>query len=251
MRMAGVEPVGVLIEILNKEGDRASRQELTNIAEEHGLVMISIEQMIRYRRRSEQLVFRIGEAELPTKRGRFKLIGYGVKYEPQEPIALVMGDLSKSDSPLVRMHSSCFTGDLIDSLRCDCGDQLNVALDMISRDGCGVLVYLPQEGRGISLGEKIKAYGLQDQGMDTAQENLAQGYKVDPRDYGVGIQILKDLGLTKVRLMTNNPKKTDAFIYGGFELEAEQVPITSPVNEHTAGCSRDEASRRGGLPADE
>lgn len=252
MRIAGLEPVGVLIEILNEQGDRASRQELAQIAKSNDLVMISIEQLIRYRRRSEQLVFRTGEAELPTKRGQFKLIGYGVKYEPQEPIALVMGNLSECDAPLVRMHSSCFTGDLIHSLRCDCGDQLNMALDMISREGCGVLVYLPQEGRGIGLREKIKAYALQDNGMDTVQANVALGYKADPRDYGVGIQILKDLGLSKVRLMTNNPKKTDAFIYGGFDLEADQVPITPPANAHNLDylkTKRDKMGHR--LPVDD
>lgn len=234
MRMAGMAPVGVLIEILNDEGDRATRAQLAVMAEEFDLPMITIEQLIRYRRRSEQLVYRTGEAKLPTQRGAFNIVGYGVKYETQEPVALVMGDLSTAESPLVRMHSSCFTGDLLHSLRCDCGDQLNMALDMIASEGCGVLVYLPQEGRGIGLAEKIKAYALQDEGMDTVQANLALGYKADPRDYGVGIQILKDLGLTKVRLMTNNPKKTDAFIYGGFELEADQVPITPTVNEHNA-----------------
>jgi 3,4-dihydroxy 2-butanone 4-phosphate synthase/GTP cyclohydrolase II len=133
----------------------------------------------------------------------------------------------------VRLHSSCFTGDLLASLRCDCGDQLWMALEMISREGAGALVYLPQEGRGIGLVEKIKAYNLQDQGLDTVEANLALGYQVDTRDYGVGIQILKDLGLTKVRVLTNNPKKTDAFIYGGFDLEVvDQVPIIGPIHEH-------------------
>ena len=133
----------------------------------------------------------------------------------------------------MRLHSSCFTGDLIDSLRCDCGDQLHMALDMIGREGAGAVVYLPQEGRGIGLTEKIRAYALQDKGLDTVEANLALGHKVDSRDYGVGIQILKDLGLQKVRLLTNNPKKTDAFIYGGFDLEVvDQVPILPPVNEH-------------------
>ena len=254
IRMAGLrEPIGVLIEILNDSGDRATRQELRAIAEQHDLIMITIEQLIRYRRRSERLVERTGEAELPTKRGPFQIVGYRVHYEDQEPVALVFGDLSKSEAPLVRLHSSCFTGDLIHSLRCDCGDQLNMALDMISQEGCGALIYLPQEGRGIGLGEKIKAYALQDQGMDTVQANLALGYKADPRDYGVGIQILKDLGLTKVRLMTNNPKKTDAFIYGGFELEVlDQVPITPPMNEHNAEylkTKRDKMGHR--LPSDD
>ena len=146
-----------------------------------------------------------------------------------------MGDLSRVAAPLVRLHSSCFTGDLLDSLRCDCGDQLHMALDMISREGAGVLVYLPQEGRGIGIIEKIKAYALQDQGLDTVEANLALGFKVDSRDYGVGIQLLKDLGLSRVRLLTNNPKKTDAFIYGGFDLEVvDQVPILPPIHEHNA-----------------
>ena len=148
---------------------------------------------------------------------------------------LTLGDLTQAPVPLVRLHSSCFTGDLLRSLRCDCGDQLRMALDMIGREGVGVLVYLPQEGRGIGLVEKIKAYGLQDRGLDTVEANLALGHKVDPRDYGVGIQILKDLGLCQVRLLTNNPKKTDAFIYGGFDLEVvDQVPIMPPINEYNA-----------------
>ena len=135
----------------------------------------------------------------------------------------------------MRLHSSCFTGDLLASLRCDCGDQLRIAMEMIGRESAGVLVYLPQEGRGIGLVEKIKAYCLQDQGMDTVEANLALGHQVDSRDYGVGIQILKDLGLTKIRLLTNNPKKTDAFIYGGFDLEVvDQVPIVGPIHEHNA-----------------
>lgn len=253
MRLAGLDPVGVLIEILNESGDRATRDELAVLAKDNGLVMITIEQLILYRRRSEQLVYRTGEAELPTKRGHLKIIGYGVKYETQEPVALVMGDLSQAESALVRMHSSCFTGDLIESLRCDCGDQLNMALDMISAEGCGALVYLPQEGRGIGLGEKIKAYALQDKGMDTVQANLALGYKADPRDYGVGAQILKDLGISKLRLMTNNPKKTDAFIYGGFELEVvEEVPITPPMNEHNAEYLRTKREKMGHrLPTDQ
>ena len=245
MRLAGVSPVGVLIEILNAKGDRASRDELKALAKDHDLVMITIEQLIRYRRRSEQLVVRTAEAKLPTKHGHFQLVAYSVKYESQEPIALVMGDVASHEQPLVRMHSSCFTGDLIDSLRCDCGDQLSMALEMISKEECGVLVYLPQEGRGIGLTEKIKAYALQDQGLDTVQANLALGYKADPRDYGVGIQILKDLGLSKVRLMTNNPKKTDAFIYGGFELEADQVPIAPPANEHNVSYLKAKKEKMG------
>lgn len=232
-RMAGRAPAGVLCEILDDEGNRADRDTLFALAREHGLEIISIEELIRQRRAREKLVERIAEAELPTKYGRFRVIAYGVKFESQQPIVLVMGDPAKVAAPLVRLHSSCFTGDLLDSLRCDCGDQLHMALDMIGREGAGVLVYLPQEGRGIGLVEKIRAYALQDGGLDTVEANLALGFKADARDYGIGIQLLKDLGLSKVRLLTNNPKKTDAFIYGGFDLEVvDQVPILPPVNEH-------------------
>ena len=232
-RMAGRAPAGVLCEILDDEGNRADRDTLFTLAREHSLEIISIEQLIRQRRAREKLVERIAEAELPTTYGRFRVIAYGVRFESQQPIVLVMGDLAKVAAPLVRLHSSCFTGDLLDSLRCDCGDQLHMALDMIGREGAGVLVYLPQEGRGIGLVEKIRAYALQDGGLDTVEANLALGYKADARDYGIGIQLLKDLGLSKVRLLTNNPKKTDAFIYGGFDLEVvDQVPILPPVNEH-------------------
>lgn len=231
-RLAGASPAGVLCEILDEAGNRADRAGLFALARTHGLEIISIEQLIRHRRTREKLVDRIAEADLPTKWGRFRILAYGVKYEAQQPIVLVMGDVASLAAPLVRLHSSCFTGDLLDSLRCDCGDQLHLALDMIGREGAGVLVYLPQEGRGIGLVEKIKAYALQDQGLDTVEANLALGFKADSRDYGVGIQLLKDLGLRRVRLLTNNPKKTDAFIYGGFDLEVvDQVPILPPVHE--------------------
>jgi 3,4-dihydroxy 2-butanone 4-phosphate synthase/GTP cyclohydrolase II len=231
-RMAGLSPAGVLCEILDDTGNRADRDTLFALAAEHGLKIISIEQLIRHRRVREKLVERIAEADLPTRWGRFRIIAYGVRFEPQQPIVLVMGDVAAASAPLVRLHSSCFTGDLLDSLRCDCGDQLHLALEMIGREGCGVLVYLPQEGRGIGLVEKIRAYQLQDQGLDTVEANLALGYKADARDYGIGIQLLKDLGLRRVRLLTNNPKKTDAFIYGGFDLEViDQVPILPPVHE--------------------
>lgn len=234
-RLAGLSPAGVLCEILDAEGSRANRELLLQIAAEHGLEIITIEELIRHRRRSEKLVYREAEAKLPTAYGEFKIIAYGVKYEDQQPIALVLGDLSKLAAPLVRLHSSCFTGDLLGSLRCDCGDQLHMALEMIGNEGAGALIYLPQEGRGIGLVEKIKAYHLQDEGLDTVEANLALGYKADTRDYGIGIQLLKDLGLSKVRLLTNNPKKTDAFIYGGFDLQViDQVPIMPPINQHNA-----------------
>jgi len=234
-RLAGLKPAGVLCEILNEAGDRASRARLLELAQAYRLQIITIEDLIRYRRRSERLVFRQAEAELPTKYGTGKIIVYGVKYELQEPVVFVQGNLNSVPAPLVRLHSSCFTGDLLQSLRCDCGDQLHLALETISHEGTGVLVYLPQEGRGIGLLQKIKAYELQDQGLDTVEANQALGFKADMRDYGVGIQILKDLGLSKVRLLTNNPKKTDAFIYGGFDLEVvDQIPILPPIHEHNA-----------------
>ena len=208
---------------------------MIDLAHRFQLEIITIEQLIAYRRVREELVFRQAEAKLPTQYGTGKIICYGVKYERQGPLVFVLGDPSRVAEPLVRLHSSCFTGDLLNSLRCDCGDQLHLALDMISREGAGVLIYLPQEGRGIGLVEKIKAYDLQDQGLDTVEANLALGYKADTRDYGIGIQLLKDLGLKKIRLLTNNPKKTDAFIYSGFDLEVvDQIPIVPPIHEYNA-----------------
>ncbi len=234
-RLAGLAPAGVLCEILNDDGNRADREQLFALAEKYEMPIITIEDLIRYRRVREKLVERIATADLPTKYGKFQIIAYGVKYEAQQPIVLTMGDLTSVDAPLVRLHSSCFTGDLLDSLRCDCGDQLHMALQQISNAGVGVLVYLPQEGRGIGLVEKIKAYALQDQGLDTVDANLALGFKADPRDYGIGIQLLKDLGLRRVRLLTNNPKKTEAFVFGGFDLTVvDQVSIVPPVHEHNA-----------------
>ncbi len=232
-RMAGLLPAGVLCEVLADSGQRATPDELYDLARRHRLEIITIEQLIQHRRKSEKLVYRIAEANLPTRYGPGRIIAYGVRYEDQEPIAIVLGNPHCVAAPLVRLHSSCFTGDLIASLRCDCGDQLHMAMEMMCDAGGGVVVYLPQEGRGIGLVEKIKAYHLQDQGMDTVEANLALGHQVDSRDYGVGIQVLKDLGISRVRLLTNNPKKTDAFIYGGFDIEVvDQVPILGPVHEH-------------------
>ncbi len=233
-RMAGLQPAGVLCEILDDNGERATRDQLLQIASDKNLKIITIEDLIAYRRVSEKLVSQTASAKLPTKYGEFRIVAYRVQYEAQEPVAIVMGDPANGpQAPLVRMHSSCFTGDLLTSLRCDCGDQLNMALSMIAREGYGALVYLPQEGRGIGLAEKIKAYSLQDEGMDTVEANHALGHAADSRDYGVGIQILKDLGMSEVRLLTNNPKKTEAFNLRGFDLRVvDQVPILPPVNEH-------------------
>ncbi len=233
-KMAGLQPAGVLCEVLNESGDRANRDQLVAIAQKYQLKIITIEDLIAHRRVSEKLVSRVADSALPTRYGNFRIMVYGVQFEAQEPIALVMGDLlAPGIAPLVRMHSSCFTGDLVASLRCDCGDQLNLALQAISDEGRGALVYLPQEGRGIGLAQKIRAYALQDNGMDTVEANHALGFKADMRDYGIGLQILKDLGLTEVRLLTNNPKKTEAFNLRGFDLRVvDQVPILPPVHEH-------------------
>jgi 3,4-dihydroxy 2-butanone 4-phosphate synthase/GTP cyclohydrolase II len=229
VRMAGLTPAGVICEIT--DGIKmAGRERLHAIAREHHLPIVSIEALIKHRRLREKLVHRVAEADLPTRYGRGRIIGYRVQHEPSnEPVAIVMGELRSVDAPLVRLHSSCFTGDLLDSLRCDCGDQLHMALEMIGEEGTGALIYLPQEGRGIGLIEKIRAYNLQDNGLDTVQANTALGYRADTRDYGIGLQILKDLGLSRVRLLTNNPKKTDAFVYYGYDLKViDQVPIVAP-----------------------
>lgn len=234
-RMAGLKPAGLLCEILNDAGDRAGREDMHALAAKFDLPIITIEDLIAYRRVREKLVERAAEAALPTKHGVAKIIVYNVKYEGMEPVAIVFGDTTQAGTPLVRLHSSCFTGDVLGSLRCDCGDQLQMALAQIGADGVGAVVYLPQEGRGIGLAAKIKAYALQDEGLDTVEANLALGFKVDSRDYGVGIQILKDLGMSKIRLLTNNPKKLDAVVYGGFDLEVvDQVPLAAPVNETNA-----------------
>jgi len=213
--------------------------------------------LIRYRRRREKLVQRLTEAELPTRYGRGRIIGYGVQHEPENtPIVFAMGDLQSIEAPLVRLHSSCFTGDLLESLRCDCGDQLHLALEMIGKEGVGALVYLPQEGRGIGLIEKLKAYALQDQGMDTVEANQALGFRADLRDYGIGLQILQDLGLSKVRLLTNNPKKADAFVIQGHGLEVvDQVPIIAPEEADRTrylAAKRDKMGHRlpNGIPLD-
>lgn len=248
-RMAGLAPVGVLCEILDEDGERATRDGLMQIARQHQLPIITIEDLIAHRRLNEKLVSQAASARLPTHYGEFRIIAYEVRHESQQPLALVMGDPEHSAAPpLVRMHSSCFTGDLLHSLRCDCGDQLDMALQMIAGEGCGVLVYLPQEGRGIGLAEKIRAYALQDQGLDTVDANLALGYRADMRDYGTGIQILKDLGLTRIRLLTNNPKKAEAFNLRGFDLEVvDQVPIVPRITEHNRHYLKTKRERLGHL----
>ncbi len=234
LRMAGMRQVGVLIEICSRSGRGMARDvELQSISDEFDIPIIAIEDLIRHRRLREQLVHREIEVPLPTKNfGALQVIAYRVAYEDQEPMAMVWGDLSSQAAPLVRMHSSCFTGDVLDSLRCDCGEQLHMAMEMIHREGAGAVVYLPQEGRGIGLVAKLKAYKLQDDGCDTVEANQLLGFKADMRDYMIGLQILKDLGLSEIRLLTNNPKKRDAFEAAWDLKVVEQVPIIAPPEKH-------------------
>ncbi len=236
VRMAGLRPVGVLIEICSqRDFGMAGSAELHELAEKHAIPIVSIEELIRYRRVREQLIRREVEVQMTLKEfGTPTVIAYSVAYENQEPFAIVWGDLRAAENPpLVRMHSSCFTGDVLESLRCDCGDQLRMAIEMIYKEGVGAVVYLPQEGRGIGLLAKLKAYKLQDEGLDTVEANHRLGFKADQRDYMVGAQILKDLGLTRIRVLTNNPKKTDSAVFHGVDLEiVEQVPLIAPPVRH-------------------
>ncbi|RMH76410.1 MAG: bifunctional 3,4-dihydroxy-2-butanone-4-phosphate synthase/GTP cyclohydrolase II [Actinomyces sp.] len=232
-RLAGRTEVGVLSEIVNDDGTMKRLEDLRAFADEHGLVMISIADLIRHRRRSEKLVEHFAEARIPTRYGEFTAHAYRSVLDGVEHVAYVMGDVDGGDPPLVRVHSECLTGDILASLRCDCGSQLQMALQMIAEEGRGVLVYLRgHEGRGIGIGHKLRAYALQDEGLDTVDANTALGLPVDSREYGVGANILADLGISAMRLMTNNPAK-----YGGLEgygLEiVERVPIvTQPTAEN-------------------
>ncbi|MFP6762971.1 MAG: GTP cyclohydrolase II [Planctomycetaceae bacterium] len=230
VRMAGHQPVGVLIEMLSQKNcGMADRDELREFAESHNMPIITIEALIRHRRMGERLIHREVEVNIETgDYGEPQFIAYQVEHEEQEPLAMVWGDLSTVDAPLIRMHSSCFTGDILGSLRCDCGDQLHLAIERICEEGIGAVVYLPQEGRGIGLTAKLKAYRLQNDGYDTVEANHKLGFKSDQRDYMIGLQILKDLGLSRIRLLTNNPKKTESFEVTWDLKVVEQVPIIAP-----------------------
>lgn len=229
--LAGFKPVAVGCEILEDDGSMMRLDGLLKFSEEHGLKIITIADLIAYRRKHEKLVRRVaGPIDFPTKHGHFTLYGYEPTVENQPMVAIVKGDVATEDPVLVRMHSSCLTGDIIGSLRCDCGDQLQMALEKIEEEGKGVVLYIAQEGRGIGLLNKLKAYELQDNGMDTVESNVALGFKADLRDYGLGAQVLADLGLHKLRLMTNNPKKVSGIQGYGLEI-VEHVPlIADPVS---------------------
>jgi 3,4-dihydroxy 2-butanone 4-phosphate synthase/GTP cyclohydrolase II len=230
-RLAGCYPAGVLVEIMNADGTMARLPDLFLIAEKFGLPIVSIEDLIAYRLRHETLIERQVDVQLPTVFGDFELIAYGQLNNGQEHLALRKGTWSKDEPVLVRVHSSCMTGDIFGSCRCDCGPQLHKAMELIEADGKGVIVYMNQEGRGIGLLNKLKAYKLQEQGRDTVEANLELGFNSDERDYGVGAQILRDLGVTKMRLMTNNPKKRAGLIGYGLEI-VEVVPLQIESNEH-------------------
>lgn len=228
--MAGLNPVGVLCEIMDDDGSMARMPSLERFSEEHGLGILTIEDLIAYRNRTETLFEKILTTEMPTEYGPFQLHLYIDVPENKEHVALVKGDIDANEPTLVRVHSQCLTGDVFGSLRCDCGDQLEFAFRKIEEEGRGVLLYMPQEGRGIGLMEKLKAYALQDQGFDTVEANLQLGHKIDRRDYGIGAQILADLGVRKMRLMTNNPKKIVGLSGYGLEI-VEQIAVKIDANE--------------------
>jgi len=232
-RMAGFEPAGCIVEILNEDGTMARLPDLVKVAEKFKLRIISIEQLIKYRLEHESLIKREISVQMPTDQGDFDLVAFKQKDTDQEHVALIKGTWTEDESVLVRVHSSCLTGDVFGSCRCDCGEQLEKAMKLIEKEGRGVIVYMNQEGRGIGLLNKLKAYKLQEQGMDTVEANLQLGFGMDDRDYGVGAQILRDLGVRKMRLMSNNPRKRTGLIGYGLEI-VENVPLLVEPNPHNA-----------------
>ncbi|PCJ39156.1 MAG: bifunctional 3,4-dihydroxy-2-butanone-4-phosphate synthase/GTP cyclohydrolase II [Moraxellaceae bacterium] len=230
-RLAGFEPAGVLVEILNEDGTMARLPQLLKIAQKHNLKIISIKDLIEYRLTNETLIKREVSVKLPTEVGDFDLVAYQQTTNKMDHLALVKGSWKEDEPVLVRMHSSCMTGDIFGSCRCDCGPQLQRSMEMIEKEGKGVIVYMNQEGRGIGLINKLKAYKLQEEGRDTVQANEELGFKADQRDYGIGAQILRNLGVSKIRLMSNNPKKRTGLISYGLEI-VENVSIEIESNEH-------------------
>jgi len=230
-RLAGFEPAGVLVEILQEDGEMARLPELRKIADRWDLKLVSVKDLIAYRLAEESLITREISVQMPTEWGDFELVAYTQRSNNAQHLALVKGDISGPEPVLVRVHSSCVTGDIFGSCRCDCGPQLHRAMQQIEREGRGVVVYMNQEGRGIGLLNKLKAYKLQEQGRDTVEANLELGFGVDERDYGVGAQILRDLGIAQMRLLTNNPRKRTGLIGYGLEI-VDTVPIEIEPNEH-------------------
>lgn len=243
-RLAGLYPAGALIEIINEDGTMARLPQLMEVSKKFGIKIISIRDLIAYRLQTESLVEKGVEVNMPTQYGHFHLIPFRQKSTGQEHIALIKGELNKNEPVLVRVHSSCITGDIFGSLRCECGEQLHVAMQMIEKEGRGVVVYLNQEGRGIGLMEKMKAYKLQENGLDTVDANLHLGHDADERDYGVGAQILRQIGVTKMRLMTNNPVKRVGLEAYGLEV-VENIPIEIPPNPYNEFYMRTKKERMG------
>jgi 3,4-dihydroxy 2-butanone 4-phosphate synthase / GTP cyclohydrolase II len=245
-RLAGLRPAGVICEILNEDGTSSRRPELEKFAQEYGLTFITVAQVVAHRLQTERLVHRVAEARLPTEHGTWKVVGYRNDVDQHEHIALVLGDVGPDESVLVRMHSKCLTGDVFHSLRCDCGWQLETAMKLIAKEGKGVVVYLDQEGRGIGLLNKLKAYELQDQGIDTVEANERLGFKPDLRNYGIGAQILLDLGLKKIRPITNNPRKLVGLEGYGLTID-ERVPIISIAHDENSSYLEAKRAKLGHL----